>query len=54
MKAYAAEDLRAPLQKTGCSIVGKYGIRCVNDYIPDNEIKTDPQFFAEMENWSTL
>ncbi len=49
MKAYAAEDLRAPLRKIGCSIVGQYGIRCVNDYIPDNEIKTDPQFFAEME-----
>jgi S-adenosylmethionine-dependent methyltransferase len=49
MKAYAAEDLRAPLQKMGCSIVAQYGIRCVNDYIPNNDIKNDPVFFAEIE-----
>jgi S-adenosylmethionine-dependent methyltransferase len=49
MKAYAAEDLRMPLQKAGCSIVGQYGIRCVNDYIPNNDIKSDPTFFAELE-----
>jgi len=49
MHVYAAEDLRAPLEKAGCSIAGQYGIRCVNDYIRDNEIKNDPVFFAEME-----
>ncbi len=49
MKAYAAEDLRMPLEKAGCAILGQYGIRCVNDYIPNNEIKRDPAFFAEME-----
>ncbi len=49
MHAYAAEDLRAPLQKAGCSVVGHYGLRCVNDYIPNNEIKYDPSFFAAME-----
>lgn len=49
MKAYAAEDLRAPLQTAGFTVVGQYGIRCVNDYIPDNEIKSDAKFFAEME-----
>jgi S-adenosylmethionine-dependent methyltransferase len=49
MRAYAAEDLRMPLQKAGCSIVGQYGIRCVNDYIPNNDMKSDPRFFAELE-----
>ena len=49
MKAYAAEDLRMPLKKASFSILGQYGIRCVNDYIPNNEIKRDPLFFAEME-----
>jgi hypothetical protein len=33
----------------GCSIVAQYGIRCVNDYIPNNDIKNDPVFFAEIE-----
>jgi S-adenosylmethionine-dependent methyltransferase len=49
MTAYSAEDLRAPLQKAGCSAAGQYGIRCVNDYIPNNEIKSDPNFMAAME-----
>jgi S-adenosylmethionine-dependent methyltransferase len=49
MRAYAAEDLREGLEKAGCSIAGEYGIRCVNDYIHGNEIKSDPQFFAELE-----
>jgi S-adenosylmethionine-dependent methyltransferase len=49
MKAYAAEDMRIPLKKAGCAILGQYGIRCVNDYIPNNEIKNDPAFFADME-----
>jgi S-adenosylmethionine-dependent methyltransferase len=49
MKAYTAEDLRIPLKKAGCAILGHYGIRCVNDYIPNNEIKSDPAFFAQLE-----
>lgn len=48
-KAYAAKELCQPLQNVGCSIVGQYGIRCVNDYIRDNEIKDDPTFFADIE-----
>ena len=49
MTAYSADDLHAPLLKAGCRVVGQYGIRCVNDYIPNNEIKYDPNFAAEME-----
>ena len=26
-----------------------YGIRCVNDYIRDNDLKQDPTFFAQLE-----
>ncbi len=48
-RAYAAEDLRQPLQDAGCSTIGHYGIRCVNDYIPNNDIKRDPAFFADLE-----
>ncbi len=25
------------------------GLRCVCDYIPDNDIKNDPAFFAQLE-----
>lgn len=49
MKAYAADDMQVALEKAGCAVVGNYGIRCVNDYIPNNEIKSDPAFFAKME-----
>lgn len=42
-------DMREPLQAAGCSIVGDYGIRCVCDYIQDNEIKSGPTFFAKLE-----
>ena len=29
--------------------VGQYGIRCVNDYIPNNDIKSALTFFAGLE-----
>lgn len=48
-KAYTPDELCRSLEETGCSVVGQYGIRCVNDYIADNEIKNDPVFFAELE-----
>ena len=49
MRAYAADDMRQPLEDAGCSPVGQYGVRCVCDYIPDNDIKGDPTFFAQLE-----
>lgn len=49
IRLYAAEDLIPTLQDMGCSLVGRYGIRCVCDYIPDNETKTVPTFFAHLE-----
>jgi len=30
-------------------LVGHYGVRCVCDYIPDDEIKSDPAFYADLE-----
>jgi len=48
-KAYTPDELRGSLEEIGCSVVGQYGIRCVNDYIANNEIKNDPVFFAELE-----
>lgn len=49
MTAYTAEELDAPLQKAGFQVVGQYGIRCINDYLPNNDLKQDPQKFAEIE-----
>jgi len=48
-RAYAGEDLRQPLREVGCSVIGEYGVRCVCDYIPNNDIKSDPTFFAQLE-----
>lgn len=47
--ALMLDDMREPLRAAGCAIEGDYGIRCVCDYIQDNEIKNDPKFFAELE-----
>jgi S-adenosylmethionine-dependent methyltransferase len=47
--AYTVEDMRQPLEEAGCSLVGQYGVRCICDYIADNDIKNDPNFFAQLE-----
>jgi len=49
VRAYVAEDLVEPLEQAGCSVIGRYGVRCVNDYIFDNNLKYDPAFFARLE-----
>ena len=49
VQAYVAEDLVGPLEQAGCSVIGRYGVRCVNDYIFDNNLKYDPAFFARLE-----
>ncbi len=36
------------LSSMGFTVLGQYGIRCVNDYIADNEIKHDPDFFHKL------
>lgn len=47
--ARTVDDMREPLRAAGCSVEGDYGIRCVCDYIQDNEIKSDAAFFAKLE-----
>jgi S-adenosylmethionine-dependent methyltransferase len=49
MKAYSYEDINIPLQNSGYTIIGQYGIRCINDYISNNESKYDPKVYAEIE-----
>ena len=38
-----------PLQKAGCMVMGNYGVRCICDYIANNDLKTDPVSFAQLE-----
>ncbi|MDQ3703657.1 MAG: methyltransferase domain-containing protein [Chloroflexota bacterium] len=49
VKAYAAEEAIEALRDLECVLVAQYGVRCVYDYIPDNELKNSPAFFAELE-----
>ena len=49
IKLYSADDIIELLRAEGFSVLGQYGVRCVSDYIPDNEIKEDPAFFAQLE-----
>ncbi len=49
VRAYAVEELREPLRAAGCEVSGEYGIRCVCDYIQNNEIKHDAVFFEQLE-----
>lgn len=33
----------------GCILLGHFGLRCIVDYLTDNESKFDPTYFAELE-----
>lgn len=48
VRRYIAEDVIAPLQASGCEMIGRYGIRCVQDYVRD-DWKADPDTFAALE-----
>jgi hypothetical protein len=45
----SASEIIDLLRAGRCTLVRQYGIRCVNDYIPDNDIKLDPGFYHELE-----
>lgn len=37
------------VEAAGCEVVGRFGIRCVADYIGDDGPKSDRQFFTDLE-----
>jgi S-adenosylmethionine-dependent methyltransferase len=49
VRAYTAEEMSQAFQEVGGSLLAQYGLRCVFDYIPDNDRKNDPGFYAELE-----
>ncbi|MDT7726287.1 MAG: hypothetical protein QOI21_2863 [Actinomycetota bacterium] len=48
---HTAGGLTLKLAELGCVVTGHYGIRAVCDYIVDNDIKRDPEFFAKLETF---
>jgi S-adenosylmethionine-dependent methyltransferase len=50
VQAYTAEEMSRAFQEVGSSLLAHYGLRCVFDYIPDNDRKNDPAFLAELEH----
>lgn len=49
MKPYSAEEIIAILPEVGCVVEQDYGIRCICDYWGDNERKSDPEVYAQLE-----
>jgi S-adenosylmethionine-dependent methyltransferase len=46
---YTLDELNQLLQRTGFELKAHYGVRCLCDYIADNDRKSDPAFFAQLE-----
>jgi len=47
--SYTAEEIAGLLVGLGCAVEGDYGIRCMCDYWGDNERKSDPAVWAQIE-----
>jgi S-adenosylmethionine-dependent methyltransferase len=48
-KRHAPEDLIKHLQALGFNQLGHYGLRCIVDYLTDNQSKFDPNYFSQLE-----
>ena len=46
----SANETIAWLQLAGLETIAQYGIRCICDYIPNDEIKSDPEIYAQLES----
>jgi S-adenosylmethionine-dependent methyltransferase len=49
VRFYTGEEIAAFLSQAGCAVDGHYGIRCLCDYWGDNERKSNPDTFAQIE-----
>jgi SAM-dependent methyltransferase len=49
LPACTAAETMGHLTELGFGLIVRYGVRCVCDYIVDDERKSDPSFFAELE-----
>lgn len=48
VQRYTAIQMIEWLRSAGFDLVGHYGIRCICDYLADNERKSDPAFYADL------
>ncbi len=49
IRLYTVHEFIEFLESAGFTVIKLYGVRCVFDYIQNNEIKTEPNFFAQLE-----
>jgi S-adenosylmethionine-dependent methyltransferase len=49
IRLYAAEDLLPVLEENGYEVLGVYGLVGVCGYIQNNDLKYEPEFFAQLE-----
>jgi S-adenosylmethionine-dependent methyltransferase len=49
MTTYCVDEIREILKSVGCVVEKDYGIRCICDYWGDNERKSDPAVFEQIE-----
>lgn len=47
---YADEELKEMLQTANLTVLQQYGIRVLCDFIADNDIKYDPDFYQQLES----
>jgi S-adenosylmethionine-dependent methyltransferase len=46
---FSGNEMIELLRQAGCSTASHYGVLCVCAYIPNNDLKYDPAFFAQLE-----
>ncbi|WP_420641635.1 class I SAM-dependent methyltransferase [Candidatus Leptofilum sp.] len=49
IQRYTDDALKTMLQECGFMLLEQYGIRCICDFIADNERKFDPDFYEHLE-----
>ena len=49
MTAYSVDEIRDMLDGAGCQVEQDYGLRCLCDYWGDNERKSNPAIFEQLE-----
>ena len=44
-----AEEVEAAMAESGLAVVGRYAARVANDYVTDDTLKNDPDYYAALE-----
>ena len=48
-RTVTAEEVDAAMSACGLALVGRYAARVANDYVTDDALKQDPDYFAALE-----